>query len=269
MTAKLTAPTVLKAIFERKQEEVVERRQNRPLEVLQQNAMDASPCRGFRRALADRVAAGAPAVIAEVKKASPSKGVIREHFYPAHIAASYEEGGATCLSVLTDIDFFQGADGYLQEARAACSLPILRKDFTLDTYQIWEARALGADAILLIVACLELSVLRALHDCAIEVGLDVLIEVHDERELDEALTLEADMIGINNRNLHNFETSLDTTFDLLERIPAGVQVVTESGFSTPDQVAKMRARGVQSFLIGEAFMRAKDPGTELKRLFAQ
>ena len=269
MTAKLTAPTVLKAIFDRKQEEVAQRRQNRPREVLQQTAMDASPCRGFRRALADRVAAGAPAVIAEVKKASPSKGVIREHFYPAHIAASYEEGGATCLSVLTDIDFFQGADGYLQEARAACSLPILRKDFTLDTYQIWEARALGADAILLIVACLELPVLRALYDCAIEVGLDVLIEVHDERELDEALTLGADMIGINNRNLHTFETSLDTTFDLLERIPAGVQVVTESGFSTPDQVAKMRARGVQSFLIGEAFMRAKDPGTELKRLFAQ
>jgi indole-3-glycerol phosphate synthase len=215
------------------------------------------------------VAAGAPAVIAEVKKASPSKGVIREHFHPAHIAASYEEGGATCLSVLTDIDFFQGADGYLQEARAACSLPVLRKDFTLDTYQIWEARALGADAILLIVACLELPILRALYDCAIEVGLDVLIEVHDERELDEALTLGADMIGINNRNLHTFETSLDTTFDLLERIPVGVQVVTESGFSTPDQVVKMRARGVQSFLIGEAFMRAKDPGTELKRLFAQ
>jgi indole-3-glycerol phosphate synthase len=208
-------------------------------------------------------------VIAEVKKASPSKGVIREHFHPAHIAASYEEGGATCLSVLTDIDFFQGADGYLQEARAACSLPVLRKDFTLDTYQIWEARALGADAILLIVACLELPILRALYDCAIEVGLDVLIEVHDERELDEALTLGADMIGINNRNLHTFETSLDTTFDLLERIPVGVQVVTESGFSTPDQVVKMRARGVQSFLIGEAFMRAKDPGTELKRLFAQ
>jgi indole-3-glycerol phosphate synthase len=215
------------------------------------------------------VAAGAPAVIAEVKKASPSKGVIREHFHPAHIAASYEEGGATCLSVLTDIDFFQGADGYLQEARAACSLPVLRKDFTLDTYQIWEARALGADAILLIVACLELPILRALYDCAIEVGLDVLIEVHDERELDEALTLGADMIGINNRNLHTFETSLDTTFDLLERIPVGVQVVTESGFSTPDQVVKMRARGVQSFLIGEAFMRATDPGTELKRLFAQ
>jgi indole-3-glycerol phosphate synthase len=208
-------------------------------------------------------------VIAEVKKASPSKGVIREHFHPAHIAASYEEGGATCLSVLTDIDFFQGADGYLQEARAACSLPVLRKDFTLDRYQIWEARALGADAILLIVACLELPILRALYDCAIEVGLDVLIEVHDERELDEALTLGADMIGINNRNLHTFETSLDTTFDLLERIPVGVQVVTESGFSTPDQVVKMRARGVQSFLIGEAFMRAKDPGTELKRLFAQ
>jgi len=268
MSTKLTTPTVLKTIFDRKQEEVALRRHYRPLEELQRAAVAMPPCRGFRRALADRVAAGEPAVIAEVKKASPSKGVIREDFHPAEIAASYEQGGAACLSVLTDIDFFQGADAYLQEARAACALPVLRKDFTLDPYQIWEARALGADAILLIVACLDLLVLRSLYDCAMEAGLDALIEVHDSVELDEALTLGADMIGINNRNLHTFETSLDTTLDLLARIPAGVQVVTESGFSTPEQVARMRARGVQSFLIGEAFMRAKDPGSELKRLFA-
>ena len=267
MSTKLTTPTVLKTIFDRKQEEVALRRHYRPLEELQRAAVAMPPCRGFRRALADRVAAGEPAVIAEVKKASPSKGVIREDFYPGDIAASYEQGGATCLSVLTDIDFFQGADAYLQEARAACALPVLRKDFTLDPYQIWEARALGADAILLIVACLDLPVLRSLYDCAMEAGLDALIEVHDSAELDEALTLGADMIGINNRNLHTFENSHDTTLDLLERIPAGVQVVTESGFSTPEQVAQMRARGVHSFLIGEAFMRAEDPGAELKRLF--
>ena len=269
MNGKLTVPTVWKTIFDRKQEEVAQRRQAHPLAEIQRAALTAPPSRGFRRALAERVASGEPAVIAEVKKASPSKGVIREQFSPAEIAASYEQGGATCLSVLTDIDFFQGADAYLQEARAACALPVLRKDFTLDAYQIWEARALGADAILLIVACLELPVLRALYDCAGEAGLDVLIEVHDAAELDEALTLGADMIGINNRNLHTFDTSLDTTLDLLDQIPSGVQVVTESGFSTPEQVAQMRARGVHSFLIGEAFMRAEDPGMELRRLFAQ
>ncbi|MEL0007236.1 MAG: indole-3-glycerol phosphate synthase TrpC [Luminiphilus sp.] len=269
MNGKLTVPTVLKTIFDRKQEEVAQRRQAHPLAEIQRAALTAPPSRGFRRALAERVASGEPAVIAEVKKASPSKGVIRERFSPAEIAASYEQGGATCLSVLTDIDFFQGADAYLQEARAACALPVLRKDFTLDAYQIWEARALGADAILLIVACLELPVLRALYDCANEAGVDVLIEVHDAAELDEALTLGADMIGINNRNLHTFDTSLDTTLDLLAQIPSGVQVVTESGFSTPEQVAQMRTSGVHSFLIGEAFMRAEDPGTELRRLFAQ
>ena len=269
MNGKLTVPTVLKAIFDRKQEEVAQRRQAYPLAEIQRAVLTAPPSRGFRRALAERVASGEPAVIAEVKKASPSKGVIRERFSPAEIAASYEQGGATCLSVLTDIDFFQGADAYLQEARAACALPVLRKDFTLDAYQIWEARALGADAILLIVACLELPVLRALYDCANEAGVDVLIEVHDAAELDEALTLGADMIGINNRNLHTFETYLDTTLNLLAQIPSGVQVVTESGFSTPEQVAKMRTSGVHSFLIGEAFMRAEDPGTELRRLFAQ
>ena len=269
MTAKLAAPTVLKRIFDRKEEEVAERRRIRSLSDVQSAAAEALPSRGFRQALTAKVASGSAAVIAEVKKASPSKGIIREQFDPAEIATQYEAGGATCLSVLTDIDFFQGADVYLQQARAACALPALRKDFTLDAYQIWEARALGADAILLIVACLELPVLRALYDCAGEAGLDVLIEVHDAAELDEALTLGADMIGINNRNLHTFDTSLNTTLDLLAQIPSGVQVVTESGFSTPEQVAQMRARGVHSFLIGEAFMRAEDPGMELRRLFAQ
>ena len=198
MTTKLAVPTVLKTIFDRKVEEVAERLQQRSLADLQSVAASADPTRGFREALAQRVTRGEPAVIAEVKKAGPSKGVIRDDFHPAQIAQSYEAGGAACLSVLTDIDFFQGADEYLQAARSACSLPILRKDFTLDPYQIWEARALGADAILLIVACLELPHLKDLYECAAEAGLDVLVEVHDEAELDEALTLGGDLIGINN-----------------------------------------------------------------------
>ena len=267
MTTKLAAPTVLKKIFDRKTEEVAERKRQRSIAELEKLAASADPARGFRLALSDRVMQGQAAVIAEVKKASPSKGVIRDAFYPAEIAASYEAGGAACLSVLTDIDFFQGADDYLQAARGACSLPVLRKDFTLDPYQIWEARALGADAILLIVACLELPHLKDLHDCAREAGLDVLVEVHDEAELDEALTLGGDLIGINNRDLHTFDTSLDTTYRLLEGIPAEVQVVTESGFSSAAQVAEMRGRGVHTFLIGETFMRAQDPGAALAAMF--
>lgn len=268
MTIKLAAPTVLRKIFDRKTEEIAERRQQRSLEELEQLAASAGTTRGFRRALHDRVAQGQAAVIAEVKKASPSKGVIRENFHPGEIAASYDAGGAACLSVLTDIDFFQGADQYLQEARTACALPVLRKDFTLDPYQIWEARALGADAILLIVACLELPHLKDLHDCAQEAGLEVLVEVHDEAELEEALTLGGDLIGINNRDLHSFETSLDTTYRLLARIPEGIQVVTESGFSSAEQVSEMRRHGVHSFLIGETFMRAKDPGAALATMFS-
>ena len=268
MRTKLEAPTVLRTIFDRKIEEVAARQQQRTLAELEQAASLMDPARGFRRALADKVASGGAAVIAEVKKASPSKGVIRADFHPAEIAESYEAGGAACLSVLTDIDFFQGADAYLQAARAACVLPVLRKDFTLDPYQIWEARALGADAILLIVACLELPHLKDLHDCAREAGLDVLVEVHDEAELDEALTLDGDLIGINNRDLHTFETSLDTTYRLLARIPEGVQVVTESGFSSAEQVSEMRRHGVHSFLIGETFMRADDPGAALAAMFA-
>ena len=268
MSTKLAAPTVLKTIFDRKTEEVAQRRKRHSISKLELAAQSADPVRGFRQALADRVARGEAAVIAEVKRASPSKGVIRPDFHPADIARSYEVGGAACLSVLTDIDFFQGADHYLEAARAACSLPVLRKDFTLDPYQIFEARALGADAILLIVACLEVAHLKDLHDCATEIGLDVLVEVHDEAELEEALAVSGDLIGINNRNLHTFETSLETTYRLLDSMPSGIQVVTESGFSSAEQVAEMRRRGVQTFLIGEAFMRADDPGSALAEMFS-
>ncbi len=267
MTTKLSAPTVLRRIFDRKLEEVAERRRARPEQALREQFAATDAPRGFRRALADRQAQGRPAVIAEVKRASPSKGVIREHFVPAEIATSYETAGAACLSVLTDIDFFQGSDAYLLEARAACQLPVLRKDFTLDPYQVIEARALGADAILLIVACLELPLMRDLHAQARELGLDVLVEVHDAAELDEALQLDLDLVGINNRNLHDFSTDLGTTTGLLGQIPEGIQVVTESGIHSAADVALMGEHGVGTFLIGEAFMRADDPGAALQALF--
>ena len=265
MRTKPAAPTVLRTIFDRKIEEVT-RQQQRSLAELEQAASLMIPLAAF---VAGRQGGGwQRSGDRRGEKGQPSKGVIREDFHPAEIAASYEAGGAACLSVLTDIDFFQGADEYLQAARTACALPVLRKDFTLDPYQIWEARALGADAILLIVACLELPHLKDLYDCAREAELDVLVEVHDEAELDEALTLGGDLIGINNRDLHTFETSLDTTYQLLARIPEGVQVVTESGFSSAAQVSEMRRHGVHSFLIGETFMRAEDPGAALAAMFA-
>lgn len=264
---KLTAPTVLKRIFERKTEEVAARLKTLPMAALQEQVTEASPVRGFRAALAAKAAQGLPAVIAEVKKASPSKGVIRDPFLPADIADQYAAAGAACLSVLTDIDFFQGADAYLVEARAACDLPVLRKDFTLDPYQILEARVLGADAILLIVACLEQPLLADLHAYAAELGMDVLVEVHDAEELEQALTLDLDLVGINNRNLHDFSTDLSTTHDLLARVPEGIQVVTESGIHTREDVLEMRSRGVDTFLVGEAFMRADNPGAALSALF--
>lgn len=267
MSAKLSTPTVLKKIIDRKIEEVAERKASTPLSLLVEGAGAASPVRGFTAALRQRAASGQPAVIAEVKKASPSKGVIRDDFQPADIAMSYELGGATCLSVLTDVDFFQGADSYLGEARSACALPIIRKDFTIDPYQIWEARALGADAVLLIVACLELPQLKELYAAVQEVGLDVLVEVHDRAELDEALEVAPTLLGINNRNLHTFDTNLHTTIDLLPHIPKGIQVVTESGIHTQDDIVLMRSNDVQTFLVGERFMRAADPGQELHRLF--
>ncbi len=260
--------TVLDRILARKQEEVAERLKVKSLEQTQQQARAQAPARGFIRALQGKLEQNLPAVIAEVKKASPSKGVIREHFVPAEIALSYEKGGAACLSVLTDRDFFQGHEDYLQQARAACSLPVLRKDFTIDPYQVWEARAIGADCILLIVAALEDDTLAELYATANEAGLDTLVEVHSGEELDRALKLGAPLIGINNRDLHTFELSLENTFKLLDRVPDDRLLVTESGILSPADVAAMRARQVNTFLIGEAFMRAADPGAELKRFFS-
>jgi len=215
-----------------------------------------------------KIDAGLPGVIAEVKKASPSKGILRENFQPAEIAVSYATHGAACLSVLTDVQFFQGSDEYLRQARAACSLPVLRKDFMVDPYQIIAARAMGADCILLIVSALSATQLNEFEACAFELGMDVLVEVHDAAELEIALDLDTSLLGINNRNLRTFETSLQTTIDLLKRIPTGKRVVTESGILQPADVKKMRDHDVHAFLVGEAFMRAPDPGVELARLFA-
>ncbi len=223
--------------------------------------------RGFAAAIEAKVASGAPAVIAEVKKASPSKGVNRADFEPVAIARSYEAGGAACLSVLSDVDYFQGADAYLQQARAACALPVLRKDFTIDPYQVHEARALGADCILLIVAALSDEQLAELSGIAMQLDLDVLVEVHDIDELERAIQVPAPLLGINNRSLRTFEVSLQTTLSLQRAVPADRRLVTESGIHGTDDVARMRAAGVEAFLVGEAFMREPDPGAALQRLF--
>jgi indole-3-glycerol phosphate synthase len=259
---------ILATILARKAEEVAERRVAVPLAQLRARAADLPPPRGFHAALRAKIANGEAAVIAEVKKASPSKGVIRADFRPAEIAASYERGGAACLSVLTDRDFFQGHEDFLVAARGACALPVLRKDFTVDEYQVHEARALGADAILLIVAALDDARLRGLCDLGLSLGLDVLVEVHDGEELARALQTASPLVGINNRNLRSFETSLRTTLDLIEHVPDDRLLVTESGIHTGVDVMRMRAAGVHAFLVGEAFMRADDPGAELARLFA-
>ena len=259
---------ILKKILARKAEELGERRARVPLAELRAGAADAPPARGFARALEAKIAAGDAGVIAEVKKASPSQGVIRADFRPADIARSYATAGAACLSVLTDVDFFQGADAYLQAARAACTLPVLRKDFTIDAYQVHEARALGADCILLIVAALDDAQLADLSALAHELGLDVLVEAHDAGELERALQTPARLIGINNRDLRTFKTSLDTTLNLRARVPAGRLLITESGIHTRADVTRMRDAGVNGFLVGEACMRAPDPGAELKRLFS-
>lgn len=260
-------PTVLRKIIARKHEEVAERAQRKSLHTLLDEAKSQPAARGFSKALLAAIAAKQNAVIAEIKKASPSKGVIREDFDPVAIAQSYERAGATCLSVLTDKDYFQGDERYMQAARAATSLPVIRKDFMVDEYQIAESRALGADCVLLIVAALAPEQLKDLHQQAVELGLDVLIEVHDGQELDLALTLDNSLVGINNRNLHTFDVTLDTTFNLLPRIPADRQVITESGIFTGDDVARMREQGVYGFLVGESFMRAEDPGHKLAELF--
>lgn len=261
-------PDILKKIVKRKAEEVAERMKHRSLELLQDNLVQAPSVRGFVNSIAQQISSGNAGVIAEIKKASPSKGVIREDFQPAEIAQSYAQAGAACLSVLTDIDFFQGADEYLQQARAACELPVIRKDFFIDPYQIYEARTLGADCILLIAACLSDEQMSELNSIAINLGMDVLIEVHDAEELQRALPLNNPLIGINNRDLRSFETNLSTTIDLLSQIPEDRIVVTESGIHTSNDVQLMRENGVDAFLVGEAFMRADNPGTKLAELFS-
>ena len=263
----MSQPDILKRVLARKAEEVRERSVRVPLAELRRKSETMPAARGFVRAMRERLSEGGPAVIAEIKRASPSKGLLRPDFRPADIARGYEQHGATCLSVLTDVDFFQGADEHLQQARAACRLPVLRKDFTVDPYQVYEARALGADCILLIAAALTDAQLRELAELAQQVGVDVLIEVHDAEELERALPLNTTLIGINNRNLRTFETRLDTTLQLLAGIPADRIVVTESGILAPADVALMRSRGVNAFLVGEAFMRAPDPGAKLAELF--
>jgi indole-3-glycerol phosphate synthase len=259
---------VLQRILAAKAEELAQAKRATPLGALQGLARQESPARDFAGALRARVTAGKPAVIAEIKKASPSRGVLRAQYEPAAVAASFERHGAACLSVLTDAQFFQGSLDHLKQARAACRLPVLRKDFTIDPYQVYEARAAGADCILLIVAALEPARMRELEAAAQDLGMAVLVEAHDAAELDQALALDTPLIGINNRNLRTFETRLETTLDLLARIPAGRLVVTESGILTPADVARMRENRVGCFLVGEAFMRAADPGVELARLFS-
>ena len=258
---------ILQRILAVKAEEVARAKAAKALAVVQAEAAVAPPPRNFVGSLRAKVAAGKPAVIAEVKKASPSKGVLREHFEPAAIARSYEQHGAACLSVLTDAQFFMGKINDLHEARAACSLPVLRKDFMVEPYQVYESRAAGADCILLIVAALDLPRMQKLEAIAHELGLAVLVEVHDGDELGRALKLKTPLIGINNRNLRTFETRLDITLGLLGRIPADRIVITESGILKPEDVKTMRDNKVNCFLVGEAFMRAAEPGVELERLF--
>ncbi|MDA8382884.1 MAG: indole-3-glycerol phosphate synthase TrpC [Betaproteobacteria bacterium] len=259
---------ILNKILAVKKDEVAAARKARSLASVRQDAEQGAPARDFVGALRATIAQGRPAVIAEIKRASPSKGLIRVDFDPAAIARSYEEGGAACLSVLTDQQFFRGALAFLEEARRVCRLPVLRKDFMVDPYQVYEARAAGADAILLIVAALEGGRLRDLEALAHELGLAVLVEVHDGPELDRALALASPLVGINNRNLRTFETALTTTLELLPRIPEGRLVVTESGILAREDVVLMRSHGVDAFLVGEAFMRAANPGRALEAFFA-
>ena len=262
---------ILNKILAVKADEVASARKQRDLHSLRREVETDTELRagirGFEASLRAAIAAGRAGVIAEIKKASPSKGVLRADFRPAEIAASYAEGGAACLSVLTDVQFFQGHADYLRQARAACTLPVIRKDFIVDMYQVYEARAMGADAILLIVSALDHGLMAELEACAHELGMDVLVEVHDGEELNAALRLKTRLLGINNRNLRTFEVTLDTTLGLLPNIPAERMVITESGIMVPADVQRMRAANVHAFLVGEAFMRAENPGAELKRLF--
>jgi indole-3-glycerol phosphate synthase len=263
----MSPPDILQKILNRKAEEIAERSARIGIDELKACVAELPQPRGFVAAIEHKLARGESAVIAEIKKASPSKGLLREDFRPAEIARSYAQAGAACLSVLTDADFFQGSEDYLKQARAACELPVIRKDFIVDPYQVYEARAMGADCILLIVAALDDVALRELSQLAADLSLDVLVEVHDAAELERALTLPLRLVGINNRNLRTFETSLQTTIELLERIPEDRIVVSESGIHAAADVALMRQHKVNTFLVGEAFMRAPDPGAALKRLF--
>lgn len=258
---------ILEKIVAVKQQEVANASKRKPLELVRADAESRVLTRDFVGAIRAKISAGKPAVIAEVKKASPSKGVLREDFIPADIAQSYAEFGAACLSVLTDAQFFQGSADYLKQARASCQLPVLRKDFMIDAYQIYESRAMGADAVLLIAACLDDAMMRDLEGLAMGLDMAVLVEVHDQAELERALRLRSPLVGINNRNLKTFEVSLDTTLSLLGQVPADRIVVTESGILTRDDVLRMGAAGVNAFLVGEAFMRAPEPGEALATLF--
>ncbi len=260
-------PTVLKKIIERKWQEIKIRQQRHSFSDLEQLALAADPVRGFAQAMVARVQQGQPAVIAEAKKASPSQGVIRENFDPAQIARSYAKGGACCLSVLTDQDFFQGHEDYLMAARSACELPVIRKDFIVDPYQVVEARGINADCILLIAAALSDAQMEELAACAKAFNMDVLIEVHNHQELERSMDFDLPLLGINNRDLHTFKVSLQTTLALLPEIPNHKTVITESGIQTQDDVRLMQQHNVNGFLIGEAFMRAEEPGTKLQELF--
>jgi indole-3-glycerol phosphate synthase len=259
---------ILAKIIATKVQEIRLARVERPIEHLKIEIADQGPTRGFARTIQTKVSQQQSAVIAEIKKASPSKGILRENFNPSQIAQSYERGGATCLSVLTDVQYFHGSAEYLKQARAACQLPVIRKDFIIDEYQVYEARAMGADAILLIAAALTLTHMQALETLANQLGMDVLVEVHDAQELIAALQLQTPLLGINNRNLKTFEVSLQNTYDLLATIPSNKVVVTESGILSAADVAAMRLKNVHAYLVGEAFMRADEPGDALRAMFA-
>ncbi|MES2636986.1 MAG: indole-3-glycerol phosphate synthase TrpC [Pseudomonadota bacterium] len=259
---------ILNKIIATKITEVAAAKNLKPLAAVETEALNAPPTRDFVASIRAKIANRQSAVIAEIKKASPSKGVIREDFNPAEIAKSYEKGGAACLSVLTDVEYFQGSAEYLKQARAACNLPVLRKDFMIDAYQVYEARAMGADCILLIAAAIDLAKMRELEQVAHSLGMAVLVEVHNDEELDLALQLNSPLLGINNRNLRTFDVTLNTTLELLARIPTDKIIVTESGIFTNDDVALMRENNVYTFLVGEAFMRQIDPGAELAKVFA-
>ncbi|MFK8081359.1 MAG: indole-3-glycerol phosphate synthase TrpC [Granulosicoccus sp.] len=261
-------PDILKKIIARKREEITEAQRHTSVAQLQNRIHTADACRGFARAISTRLMAGSPAVIAEIKKASPSKGVLRDPFIPADVARSYESAGAACLSVLTDTDFFQGGEWALKEARAACALPVIRKDFIVDPYQVYEARAMNADCVLLIAGVLSQAELSDLYGQAVSLGMDVLVEVHDAEELERAQSVNPMLLGINNRDLRTFNVSLTTTECLLPSVADGTIVVTESGIMSPADVMRMRSKGVHAFLVGEAFMRADDPGAALSHLFA-